>query len=578
MRTPAVQQSVRAEEEADTTFGERNVSEGTAPNLPNAVLDLGPRPVDITPQRLDLRPRRDLFDRRRWRERGRGAVRTLALVAGDTSATLTALLVASLRFSSPSPEAVPLAVIPLAVLLVLLFQAAGGTYRAGPARRRYERIVFCAMGATGAVLWFGHEYGLLALSFLQGVAFAVLLGGSACGVRLLADVVVKRLRRMGWGTTPTLIIGDPHRASEITAHVGEKPASHIRVIGWLTPSESREGEAGGSRNGRPISAPGHGHASAEASENGSSPTGLSPRPPRPGGNGAHGRSSDQAAPRPLGSLGDLSGALEKHDVRSVIVSAKLNAPDLERILGTCLLHGCSVGVVPRALNELPCRVTARDFLGWPLLELQVPRLHLLQTLAKRAMDVLLGAAALVSLAPLLAAIAVAVRLDSPGPVLFRQRRLGVGGRRFTIYKFRTMREDAERLLEEDSELFELYRESDFKLPSEKDPRVTRLGAFLRRTSLDELPQLLNVLAGHMSLVGPRPIVPDEIREYGEQALDFLSVKPGITGDWQVNGRSDVGYPDRAHREVEYIRTWSLSRDLAILLRTAGAVLRRQGAY
>ena len=186
---------------------------------------------------------------------------------------------------------------------------------------------------------------------------------------------------------------------------------------------------------------------------------------------------------------------------------------------------------------------------------------------------MLSAAAILLTLPVLLALALAVRLGSPGPALFRQGRLGLGGRRFEVLKFRTMCRDAEAALSEHPGLREAYLEHGYKLPSAADPRVTRLGRLLRRTSLDELPQLFNVLRGEMSLVGPRPVVPEEIVEYGADADVVLSVKPGITGLWQVSGRNDVGYPRRARLDVAYVTNWSLLLDLRVLSRTPAAVLR-----
>lgn len=192
---------------------------------------------------------------------------------------------------------------------------------------------------------------------------------------------------------------------------------------------------------------------------------------------------------------------------------------------------------------------------------------------KRAFDVGLSTLGLICLLPLLVAVAAAIRLDSSGTILFRQRRLGRRGREFEILKFRTMREDAEEVLQEDPILRSAYAGNGYKLPSESDPRITALGRFLRQTSMDELPQLLNVLGGEMSLVGPRPVVPREIREYGEQAALVLSVRPGMTGLWQVSGRNEIDYPRRAKLDAEYVQEWSLIADLRILLCTPAAVLR-----
>jgi len=209
----------------------------------------------------------------------------------------------------------------------------------------------------------------------------------------------------------------------------------------------------------------------------------------------------------------------------------------------------------------------------------VLRIHPRWTLVgKRAVDVLGALLGLVALGPLLFAIALWIRLDSPGPALFAHERVGRGGRRFRCLKFRTMRRDAERLLRADPVLLARYLRHDFKLPADEDPRITRAGRFLRRTSLDELPQLLNVLRGDMSLVGPRPVVQPELERYAGRTGLLLSVKPGMTGAWAVSGRSAVGYPARAHLELDYVASWSLWLDLRLLWRTIPRVLGAHGAH
>jgi lipopolysaccharide/colanic/teichoic acid biosynthesis glycosyltransferase len=182
------------------------------------------------------------------------------------------------------------------------------------------------------------------------------------------------------------------------------------------------------------------------------------------------------------------------------------------------------------------------------------------------------------LSPVLLAIAAVVRLSSPGPILFRQKRLGRDARIFHCLKFRTMRADAEDVLRRDPAVWARYVANDYKLPESEDPRVTRIGRFLRRTSLDELPQLFNVIRGEMSLVGPRPIVGAELDEYGERSDDLLAALPGITGRWQVSGRSRLHYPERANVELSYVYEWSPLEDLRILLRTVPVVLSRNGAF
>jgi lipopolysaccharide/colanic/teichoic acid biosynthesis glycosyltransferase len=216
--------------------------------------------------------------------------------------------------------------------------------------------------------------------------------------------------------------------------------------------------------------------------------------------------------------------------------------------------------------------------GQPLLELRPVVLRAEQLILKRAMDITASIVLLVALSPLLALIAALVALDSPGPVIFAQRRLGRFGRPIRCFKFRSMFVDAEARLFADPELFRRYVANDYKLPASLDTRITKIGRFLRRTSLDELPQLWNVLKGEMSLVGPRPIVPDEIHHYNGEGPLLLSLKPGMTGQWQVSGRSQVAYPERAAVELEYVEGWSLWRDIGIILRTLPAVMTARGAH
>ena len=198
--------------------------------------------------------------------------------------------------------------------------------------------------------------------------------------------------------------------------------------------------------------------------------------------------------------------------------------------------------------------------------------------AKRALDVVLVLLVAPVVIPLGVLVAAAVALSSRGTVLFGQERVGLGGSTFKMYKFRTMHREAEQLLQRDPRLWNEYVANGFKLPAELDQRVTRVGRFLRRSSLDELPQVLNVLLGTMSVVGPRPVVPAEIANYGDKQAAYLSVRPGITGAWQVTGRSNVDYPQRVEFDAEYVDTWSLGLDLKILAKTPRAVLSARGAF
>jgi len=193
---------------------------------------------------------------------------------------------------------------------------------------------------------------------------------------------------------------------------------------------------------------------------------------------------------------------------------------------------------------------------------------------KRALDLAVAVGALIALAPLLAIIAVGVKLTMGGPVIYRHQRVGFGGKLFDCLKFRTMISDGDiilqRYIQQNPAAAEEWQSSR-KLV--KDPRVTRFGSFLRKTSLDELPQFLNIVRGEMSCVGPRPVVVAEMGLYGEYVPAYLSARPGVTGLWQVSGRSRLSYHERVRLDAEYVRGWSFGRDVAILMRTLPAVMK-----
>lgn len=198
---------------------------------------------------------------------------------------------------------------------------------------------------------------------------------------------------------------------------------------------------------------------------------------------------------------------------------------------------------------------------------------------KRIMDFILSLIGLVLLLPVFIIISIFYLFgENRGPLFFAHKRIGKNGRYFHIYKFRTMIVNAEEKLKSDKELYKKFVKNGYKLETEEDPRITKLGRFLRKTSLDELPQLVNVLLGNMSLVGPRPIIEAELAEYKDRKQEFLSVKPGVTGYWQVSGRSDVGYPERVDLELYYVHNKSLLFDIKILFKTFTTVIFQKGAY
>jgi len=272
----------------------------------------------------------------------------------------------------------------------------------------------------------------------------------------------------------------------------------------------------------------------------------------------------------------LGAVLERERIeRAILAVSDLDEEHMAHIVSACRAHGVKLSVAPPLRAMLGTAVALNHLADLPLIEFRTWDASRSTLLIKRSLDVGASALGLVVLAPLLAAVAVAVRLDSGGPALFRQRRAGRYGEPFTMLKFRTMVHDAEERLGEVVVVEELD-EPMFKL--REDPRVTRIGRLLRRSSLDELPQLWNVLRGEMSLVGPRPEWMRLIERYEEAELVGLEMRPGLTGPMQVHGRGELTFTERLAVEREYVENHSLRKDLKILLRTLSVVVRGHGAF
>ncbi len=279
----------------------------------------------------------------------------------------------------------------------------------------------------------------------------------------------------------------------------------------------------------------------------------------------------------LGHLDEVAEVARREDVDAVVLlpGAELDGPAL-RQLGWDLESSRAELLLAPAVAELTGpRIAVRPVNGMPLLHLNRPELTGVRRVAKALVDRCAAAAGLLVLAPLLAVVALAVRLDSPGPALYRQQRVGKLDRPFAMLKFRSMVTDADALLagvagrsEGNGVLFKMRA----------DPRVTRVGRFLRAYSLDELPQLVNVLRGQMSLVGPRPPLPSEVARYGDDVRRRLLVAPGLTGLWQINGRSDLSWEESVRLDLRYVENWSFAFDFVILWKTLRAVVARRGAY
>ena len=285
----------------------------------------------------------------------------------------------------------------------------------------------------------------------------------------------------------------------------------------------------------------------------------------------------QIAGVPVGGLDDVVAMAARHDADTIAVTSasETAAEYLRRLSWELEGTGLELLVAPGLIEVAGPRLHIRPLEGLPLLSIEAPQFEGWRRVVKGGVDRLVALTALVVLAPLMLGIAVAVRVSSGGPVLYRQERVGVHGTSFTMLKFRSMVADADQRL---AQVQDVNFGDGLLFKARQDPRVTPIGRWLRRLSLDELPQLLNVLGGSMSLVGPRPPLPSEVARYETHVRRRLLVKPGLTGLWQISGRSDLPWEEAVRLDLRYVENWSLATDLVILWKTGRAVLSSSGAY
>ncbi len=507
----------------------------TVPPTPG---DDAPRPVralsltgaeERLPGPLLDRPVYDPFSARRRRTPEWLVSYTLALAVGDLLAVVGGLTLAAVVPSGAAVGSVPPVVLLCLAWPVLL--SAAGAYaerRLGTGDDEYRRVLLAGLlaattlGVTAAV----HPSPLLHRLLLVAAPAALLV--TLLG-RLLNRRRLHAARRRGLMTKRVVVLGRDVAVADLVRRLRRDTTAGLRVVGACVP-----------------------------------------------------RPEDAVAVRAEGVpvIGTLAGAARAiDDARAdavVVASASETAGEYLRDL-TWRLEGTNIevlvgpGLVEVASNRLQVRPTSTI----PLIQVQEPEFRGWRRLAKSLLDRAVAGVALVVFSPFLVAVAAAVRATSRGPALYRHRRIGKRGREFDLLKFRSMVADADSRIEA---LLVLNEGNDVQFKMRRDPRVTRVGAFLRSFSLDELPQLVNVLKGDMSLVGPRPHVTREVEQYGADMHRRLLVKPGITGLWQVSGRSDLSWDESVELDVRYVENWSLGLDLAILWRTARAVLHRDGAY
>ncbi len=394
----------------------------------------------------------------------------------------------------------------------------------------YRRVTSASLRMAGGIAIAGYlvtpgiARGFLAISIASGTVGLV-------AARYAARKWLHRSRSRGEGwSRRVLVVGDVPHVLELVETLRREPYAGYRVVGACIPDAL-----------------------------------LAPVPQRLGD---------------VPVVGSFRGILEAvaaagADTIAVTASGQLTATRLRRLGWQLEGTGVDLVLAPALTDVAGPRIHTRPVAGLPLIHVEAPEFRGGRKLVKTCVDLAIASLVTLLLLPLLAIIAVAVKLDSRGPVIFRQTRVGRGGREFGVFKFRTMVVNADALL---AQLAARNETDGLMFKMRRDPRVTRVGRILRKWSLDELPQLFNVLAGHMSLIGPRPPLPSEVARYDGDVARRLLVKPGMTGLWQVSGRSDLSWEDGVRLDLYYVENWSLTTDLTILWKTFGAVLQGRGAY
>ncbi|HTR76419.1 MAG TPA: sugar transferase [Solirubrobacterales bacterium] len=456
--------------------------------------------------------------------RRRGVLLRRLLALGDWTALMIALCAVTAATSSTDLADLFWAALfsPAWILVVKLH----GLYDNDHRRIRHSTLDEVPSLVSATVLGTLVLDGLLALSPVGPLSpmSAIALGVGT----LVGSFVLRGLLRWVWHrATPMaigIVIGPPTTVDTVARRVVTHPETRLHLVGYL--SSAGEGDA------------------AEL-------------------------------PR-LGDIADISEVARAERIERVVVTAEqMSEPAAERLIEECKGAGLALTLLPQHFGLLGPGIELNRLAELPVLDFRFSDPPRSTQAMKRAMDLFVSALALILLSPVFLVAAIAILIDSGRPVFFRQRRAGKDGVPFTMLKFRTMVADAEERLGELVDLSKL-EEPAFKIP--EDPRVTRVGRFLRRTSIDELPQLINVLRGEMSLVGPRPEEEAVVALYDERQRGRLGAKPGLTGPMQVYGRSDLTFEERLAMERDYLDNLSLLTDLQILIRTPRAIVRGEGAY
>jgi len=430
----------------------------------------------------------------------------------------------------PYVEYLPLSLLLTAVLLVAY--KLDGVYEFPRGRSWLAESYRIVRGTTTGVilmvvgLFFYRPYFFSRLIFIYAFVLIVIFLSFA---RLVKNLILAQLRERGIGVRRVLIVGAGEIGRMVMRTIVAQPELGYQVVGFI----DDDPEKGNSEIGRF---------------------------------------------KGLGSIDNLRNLLqsEEYNIEEVLITLPwMYHRKIISIMAQCERQNIMARLVPDIFQMSLSRVEIEDLNGIPLIGIREIAFSRWGLVLKRAIDIVASGLGLVVLSPLLGLVALAIKLDSPGPVLFRQVRVGKGGKHFVLYKFRSMREGAEQ---EQEKLAELNEATGPLFKIRDDPRLTRVGKIIRRMSIDELPQLYNVLRGEMSLVGPRPPVPKEVEAYLEWHKKRLEISPGLTGLWQVSGRSDLTFDEMVLLDIYYIENWSPALDTIITLRTIPRVLFGDGAY
>lgn len=416
------------------------------------------------------------------------------------------------------------------VLLWCVMLYLNGMYRSMRTRTLFEIVWIVIKSAFITNIAFGAFVFLFKLKFVSRVFFFIFVMASITFIlleKIAVFSIMHRVRKQGYNYRRLLVVGTGKRAALFIKKIQDHPEWGFRILGAIDDEPGR-----GVKKVRDV--------------------------------------------KVIGALNDISKIFHRHAIDEVIfVVPRLRLSYIENAIHVCETEGVKAILAIDLFDLKIARVQQSELDGIPLLTFETTVAKEWQLFVKRAMDIVMSGLGIIILSPLLSVVGALIKLTSSGPVLFKQKRVGLNGRKFVLYKFRTMYKGA------DKKLFELETQNEMGGPIfkiKKDPRITPVGRILRKFSIDELPQLFNVFVGHMSLIGPRPPIPKEVAQYESWQRRRLSMRPGITCLWQISGRNKIDFDEWMKLDLKYLDKWSLWFDFKILIKTIPVVLFGIGAY